>query len=226
MAGAKLTTAALVVGLALAANGTAAAQAVSSADCGTENLLAGRLPSGRQDMRGDLRLPTDGNVAPEGAQWDAPVGVFFDTAAGSITWDLGMVRPVSAFLIQADANDTYKIFGAEADTPSAYKLLVEVDSVVATGHGLRTRTVTIDPTPVRYLRVGEPLGDGAYSMSEFQAYCRAPSPFPPKLPVVDAPAAKVVEAPWYDFYWFENDASARFEMALALLACALLGWGV
>ena len=226
MAGTKFTAVAVALGAALAAAGTASAQGVSSAACGTENLLAGRLPSGRQDMRGDLRLPTDGNVAPEGAQWDAPVGVFFDTAAGSITWDLGMVRPVSAFLIQADANDTYKIFGAEADTPSAYKLLVEVDSVVATGHGLRTRTVTIDPTPVRYLRVGEPLGDGAYSMSEFQAYCRAPSPFPPKLPVVDAPAAKVVEAPWYDFYWFENDASARFEMALALLACALLGWGV
>jgi hypothetical protein len=225
-AAARLTAVALALSTALAAAGSASAQGLSSAACGTENLLAGRLPSGRQDMRGDLRLPTDGNVAPEGAQWDAPVGVFFDTAAASITWDLGEVRPVTAFMIQADANDTYKIFGAENDSPQAYKLLVEVDSVVNIGHGLRTRTVTIDPTPVRYLRVGEPLGDGAYSMSEFQAYCRAPTPFPPKLPVVDAPAAKVVEAPWYQFYWFENDASARFEMVLALLACALLGWGV
>ena len=90
----------------------------------------------------------------------------------------------------------YKIFGATEDSPSAYKLLVEVDSVVNVGHGLRTRPVRIDPTPVRYLRVGEPLGDSAYSISEFQAYCRAPNPFPPKLPIVDAPAAKVVEAPW------------------------------
>jgi hypothetical protein len=226
MGGTKLTAAAVAFSAALAVAGSAAAQGVSSAACGTENLIAGRMPSGRQDMRGDLRLATDGNVAPEGAQWDAPVGVFFDTAAASITWDLGEVRPVSAFMIQADANDTYKIFGAETDSPQAYKLLVEVDSVVNIGHGLRTRTVTIDPTPVRYLRVGEPLGDGAYSMSEFQAFCRAPTPFPPKLPVVEAPQAKVVEAPWYDFYWFENDASARFEMVLALLACALLGWGV
>jgi hypothetical protein len=229
MAGSKLSVAVatvLALGASLGAARTAAGQGFSSSACGTENLLAGRQPVGRQDMRGDFRLPTDGQVAPEGAQWDAPVGVFFDTAAGSITWDLGEVRSVSAFMIQADANDTYKIFGAENDSPSAYKLLVEVDSVVAIGHGLRTRTAVIDPTLVRYLRVAEPLGDGAYSMSEFQAFCRAPTPVPPKLPVVEAPPAKVVEAPWWQFYWFENDASARFEMVLALLGCALIGWGL
>ena len=143
-----------------------------------------------------------------------------------ITYDLGQVRPVSSFLLQADANDTYKIFGAETDTPSAYKLLIEVESVVNIGHGLRTRTVTIDPTPIRYLRVGEPLGDNFYSMSEFQAFCHAPTPFPPKLPIVDAPPAKVVEAPWWQFDWWENDASSRFEMAIAMGALALLGWGL
>ena len=57
-----------------------------------------------------------------------------------MTWDLGEVRPVSSFMLQADANDTYKIFGADVDTPSAYKLLVEIESVVNIGHGLRTRT--------------------------------------------------------------------------------------
>ncbi len=199
----------------------------SSAECTSENLLARRLPVARQDARGDLRLATDGQVAPEGAQWDAPVVVILETPAGSITYDLGAVRPVSSFLLQADANDTYKIFGADEDRPAAYKLLVEIDSVVATaGHGLRTRTVTIDATPVRYLRIGEALGDGFYSIGEFQAYCRAPNPFPPTLPIVDAPAAKVVEAPWWKFAWWENDASSRFEMALALGALALLGWGL
>jgi hypothetical protein len=217
-----LAAAALTMGL----GGQVAAQGVSSAACGTENLLAGRMPVARQDVHGDLSLATDGRVAPEGAQWDAPVGVFLDTAAGTLTYDLGEVRPVSSFLLQADANDTYKIFGAEVDSPSAYKLLVEVDSVVNIGHGLRTRTVSISSTPVRYLRVGEALGDNAYSVSEFQAYCRAPTPFPPKLPIVDAPPAKVVEAPWWKFYWFENDASARFEMVLAALGAALLGWGL
>jgi hypothetical protein len=212
------------------ASGRALAQQslVSSGDCGTENLLARRLPVSRQDMRGDLRLATDGQAAPEGAQWDAPVGVFFDTPAGSLTYDLGEVRAVGALMIQADANDTYKVFGATVDSPGAYKLLVEIESVVNIGHGLRTRTATFDPTPVRYIRIGEPLGDGFYSLSEFQAFCHAPTPFPPRLPIVDAPQAKVVQAPWWKwpFWWWEDKASARFEMVLAFLGLALLGWGV
>src|SRR6476469_6304244 len=90
-----------------------AAAQMSSAECGTSNLIAGRLPSGQQDMHGDARLVTDGKVATEGAQWDTTsVVAFLDTPAGSITWDLGVVRSVSAFFLQADANDSYKVFGA------------------------------------------------------------------------------------------------------------------
>src|SRR3954464_7080143 len=204
-----------------------AAAQMSSADCGTEDLIAGLMPSGQQDTHGDVRLVTDGKVATEGAQWDTTSVVeFLDTPAGSITYDLGIVRSVSAFLLQADANDSYKVFGATENTPSSFKLLTEIDSVVNLGHGLRTRPVRIEPTAVRYIRIGEPLGDNSYSISEFQVYCQAPSPFPPKLPTVDAPAAKVIEAPWYEFKWFANDESSRFEMGLAIVACLLLIWGI
>jgi hypothetical protein len=207
--------------------GAADAPLSSSSECTTDNLLSHKVPVWRQDIRGDLHLPTDEAVAPEGAQWDAPVGVILETPAGSLTYDLGSVRPVSSFLLQADANDTYKIFGAEENKPEAFKLLVEVDNVVASqGHGFRTRTVSIDATPVRFLKVGEPLGDGAYSIGEFQAYCRAPTPFPPKLTISNAPPAIVVEPGFWKFAWWENDASSRFEMALALAAMALLGWGL
>jgi hypothetical protein len=210
----------------LLAAAPAAAQ-MSSAECGTDNLIANKMPSSRADAHGDFRLVTDGKAAPEGAQWDAPgTGVFLDTPAGTLTYDLGIVRSVSSFVLQADANDSYKVFGALEDTPSAYKLLTEIEAVVNVGHGLRTRPVRIDPTAVRFVRIGEPLGDNAYAISEFQVYCQAPNPFPPKMPVVDAPAAKVVQAPWYEFKWFTNDESARFEMALAFLAALLLFWGI
>jgi hypothetical protein len=222
---------ALGLGFALAAlaSGNARAQALqsSSAECTTDNLIAGKAPVWRQDIRGDLKLPTDNSAAPEGAQWDAPVGVILETPAGSLTYDLGSIRPVSSFLLQADANDTYKIFGADVNKPEAFKLLVEIDNVVASqGHGFRTRTATIDATPVRFLKVGEPVGDGAYSISEFQAYCRAPTPFPPKLNITNAPAAIVVEPGFWKFAWWENDASSRLEMCLALGAMALIGWGI
>jgi hypothetical protein len=219
--------------LALCAAGAAsipaagrAAPVSTSAECTTDNLLALRMPSGRQDLHGDVRLVTDNAVGPEGAQWDAPIGVILDTPAGSITYDLGTVRPVSSFLLQADANDTYKIFGADVDRPDAYKLLVEVDNVVNIGHGLRTRTVTIDATPVRYLRVGEATGDGFYSITEFQAYCRAPTPFPPKMTITAAPPAIVVEPGFWKFAWWENDASSRLEMSLAIAGIALIGCGL
>ena len=90
-----------------------AAAQMSSAECGTDNLIAGRMPSAQQDAHGDVRLVTDGKAAPEGAQWDAPgPAMFLDTPAGTLTYDLGVVRSVSAFLLQADANDSYKVFGA------------------------------------------------------------------------------------------------------------------
>ena len=213
--------------MCLASAPAAAAETLSSsADCTTQNLLAGKMPSGRQDLRGDLRLITDNAAGPEGAQWDAPVGVLLETPAGSVTYDLGSVRPVSSFLLQADANDTYKIFGADVDRPEAYKLLVEIDNVVNIGHGLRTRTVTIDATPVRFLRVGEATGDGFYSISEFQAYCKAPTPFPPQMKISEAPQAIVVQPGFWKFAWWENDASSRFEMGLALAALALVAWGI
>jgi hypothetical protein len=213
--------------VALAGAGRASAdQGLMSPVCGTENLISGKVPWAYQDVRGNLRLPTDGAAAPEGAQWDAPVGITFDTAAGSLTYDLGQPMPISAFVVQADANDSYKIFGSSDGTPGSFKLIIEADSVLERGHGLRTRTLTTNPTMVRYVRIGEPLGDDRYSISEFQVFCTPPDPFPPKMRVVDAPQARVVELPWYKFAWWENDASSRVEMILAFLGLAVVGWGL
>jgi hypothetical protein len=85
---------------ALGVAAPAAAQQMSSPSCGTENLLAGRIPVG-SGVRGNLALVTDGQVGPEGATWDAPVTIQFDLQSGSLTWDLGRVTPVSAFASRA-----------------------------------------------------------------------------------------------------------------------------
>ena len=67
---------------------------------------------------------------------------------------------------------------------------------------------------------------GPYSIAEFQAYCRAPTPFPPKLNITSAPPAIVVEPGFWKFAWWENDASSRFEMCLAVGAMLLICWGI
>src|SRR5215471_17768827 len=140
----------LAAALALAAVPSIAAAA---APCGTENLLAGKKPSASQGVKGDLGQLTDGTVGPEGTQWDAPVTVTLENTNSSITFDLGEVRTVSALVMQADANDTYKVMGSVDGSPASYKLLVELPNVVNSGHGLRTRANQIPPTDVRYLRV-------------------------------------------------------------------------
>src|SRR5690242_2710024 len=89
----KLAYSGVIALAALAAAGPAAAQDLSSPSCGTENLLAGRLPNA-QAIRGNTALVTDGQVGPEGAQWDAPVTVTFELMSGSLTWDLGRPTPV------------------------------------------------------------------------------------------------------------------------------------
>jgi hypothetical protein len=222
---AKLLSAVACLGaMAVAVPSARAAEALFTPDCSTDNLLARKQPAQRQDLRGNFWLVTDEAVAPEGAQWDSPVAIVLDTPAGSVTYDLGQPTSVSAFYVQADANDTYKIFGSLDGTPNSFKVLAEVE--IVQGHGLRGRTLTINPTTVRFVRIGEGLGDGFYSISEFSAYCRPPTPFPPPFRKVDAPPARVPELPWWKFYWFDNDVSARFEMLLALAGMGLILWGI
>jgi hypothetical protein len=168
--------------------------AAAAAPCGTENLLAGKKPSATQAVKGDPGLVTDGTVGPEGAAWDAPVTVTLENANSTITYDLGEVRSVAAVVLQADANDSYKVMGSVDGSPASYKLLVELPNVVSTGHGLRTRANQFTPTEVRYLRVGDGNGDNFFSISEFSAFCKVPTPFPPGMKMVDVPPVATPDA--------------------------------
>jgi len=168
--------------------------AAAAAPCGTENLLAGKKPSASQAIKGDLGLVTDGNVAPEGADWNVPLGVTLENANSSVTYDLGEERTISAVVAQADANDTYKVMGSVDGSPASFKLLVELPNVVTTGHGMRTRATQVPPTSVRYIRIGDANGDAFFSLTEFQAFCKAPTPFPPGMKIVDAPPAAAADS--------------------------------
>ena len=159
----------------------------AAAPCGTDNLLRGMKPSATQAVRGDVALVTDGTVGPEGANWDAPVTVTLENVNSSITYDLGEPREITAVVMQGDANDTYKVMGSTDGSPASYKLIVELPNVVDRGHGLRTRSTQVTPTTVRYIRIGDGNGDNFFSVSEFAAFCKTPTPFPPGFKVVDVP---------------------------------------
>ncbi len=186
--------------------------------CPAGNLLAGRAPWAWQDIRGRKELATDGVKAPEGAVWDAPLAVVLDTGSATLTWDLGQVVPLAVAWIQADANDSYALWGSLDGR--AYTEIGHIGPV--DGHGLRARTVGLGGRPVRYLRFGEGDGDSLYSLAEIQVFCQIPTPFPPALPVGNA----VPAAGPRDLYTYWNDqSSARWELVLALLGFGLLQWG-
>ena len=179
--------------LAAAALGMSAghtAHAAPPPPCTTDNLLAGKTPSQQRDVTGDPALVTNGTVVLDGASWDAPAGIKLGSTAGSLTYDLGKPTRLSAFLLQADANDSYKVLGSQTGEPGSFTLIAQAGNVVdQQGHGLRTRTMKIEPVTVRYLRIGEADGDNAFSITEFAAYCAAPTPFPPALKTTEAPMA-------------------------------------
>jgi hypothetical protein len=206
---------AVVLGTAL----PVAAQGEASIDCRPGNLLAGKLPRYWQDVRGDRSLITDEAVAPEGAMWNSTPAVTLETGASTLTWDLGAVYALQAIYVQADANDVYHLWGSTDG--QSYRPLPQVE--VAEGvHGLRSRSLSLAGVPVRFLRFGDGVGDSAYSISELAAYCQLPVPFPPKMREVAAPPAEVAKN--FFTYW-NNDTSARWELALAVLGFALLFWG-
>jgi spermidine synthase len=165
------------------------AHAAPPPPCTTDNLLAGKLPAQQRDVTGDPALVTNGIAVLDGAQWDAPAGIKLEGTAGSLTYDLGKPTRVSAFILQADANDTYRVTASPTGEPGTFTLVAQAANVVDRGHGMRTRAIKIEPVTVRFLRIGEADGDNAFSISECGAYCEAPTPFPPGLKTTEAPMA-------------------------------------
>jgi len=186
--------------------------------CPEGNLLAHKKPVSWQEVRRELSLLTDETIAPEGSMWDSQPAVILDTAAATVTWDLGEVTNLRSFAIQADANDTYTVWGSLDGKD--YKVFGQIDPVP--NHGLRMRVLNVGGMPARFVRVGEGVGDSFYSISEVAAYCQVPAVFPPAMKVVDAPAAAVPPKKLLD-YW-DNDASAHWEMILAILGILFIWW--
>ncbi len=209
---------ALFVGLMLlaAAGSPGRAAAEPSASCPEGNLLAGLAPVAVVGVEGDARVATDGRVTPEGAAWRVEPSAVLAAAGASITWDLGAALPIAALLLQADANDVYAV---EASLDGGrFERLISV-SPVAGVHGLRTRALRLAPRRARFVRLAAERGDGAYSFSELQLFCRLPEPWPPALLVVEAPLAEEREP--FVLGW--NDVTSRWwELLLAAVGCGLV----
>jgi hypothetical protein len=205
------------LGAALALLCGAAHAAASPSACGTEDLLLGKRPVQVFDVRGNLLQLTDGKRAAEGTDWNAPSAAVLDNGASSLTWDLGEPTPVAAVYLQADANDVYQVSGSVdgvSYTPFGTAVLLD-------GGGLRGRLMVRTPMTLRYLRIDKPAGDGLFSISEVAAFCSPPDPQLPSLAWLPRPPSAPQPARWWN-----NDASARVELVIAIAGLLVLAYGV
>ena len=185
--------------------------------CPAGNVLLGRRPVAALDVRHDTALVTDGWAAEEGAPWNGPIAVILDGPAASLTYDLGEEIPLRAIVVQADANDVYSVWGSSDG--ERFSVLGWLEPV--SDRGLRTRTLLLSGRSIRFLRFGEAVGDGAFSVSELQAFCDVGA-----LPAVFQIArdgSVPVPAP-RPAYWTDQRAM-QAAFVLAVLGVLVLSWG-
>ena len=173
----------------------AVAQAIVPA-CPPGNLVSGKAPHQVSEV---LRpsVITDGQQTYDGASWDTRFTSVMSTESSYVIYDLGQLVILKALVVQADNNDTYEISTSEN---GSYFHRVETVPTVSEP-GMQIRAVRNLNVPLRYLRIGLPQGDGAYSIGEIQAYCHAPADWPPETPRVGVrptfgTAGSTLEAQW------------------------------
>jgi hypothetical protein len=124
------------------------------------NVLEGRAP-----VQGGSPALTDGRVAPEGADWQAP-GVTLLRPGEFVVFDLGEAVTLDGAAIQADHNDDY-LLEVSLDGV-AFRPFFRAQAVAPAG--LRTRAGDAGPQAARYVRLRGEGGDGRYSVFELEVY--------------------------------------------------------
>jgi hypothetical protein len=162
-------------------------------------------------VTGSLPVATDGHISVEGSFWSGGESIVLPKDRPALRFDLGGVQLLTAFLVQGDNNEDYIL---EGSTDGVIFTPLWTAPATFVGMGLRTRSVILkQPVAARYLRVNPVGGDGFYSISEIQAFCKTPAGFPPKL-----------KLPPKKFGWdaIDNDGMVNIKGVVALIAAALL----
>lgn len=112
------------------------------------------------DRIADGIAPVDGDV------WDSPWTTRFERD-GVIEWDLGEIKHLEVFRLQADNNDFYHVqisVDGEHWSPAwTAKPVIDIP-------GMQTRTSEVLDVNGRFLRMTAEGGDKMYSLGEFEAF--------------------------------------------------------
>ena len=189
--------------------------------CPTGNLLAHARVCDSLDVVGATRLIVDSTAVAEGAVWNASSAIRFDTVAGSITFDLGAPTRIASAYVQGDAHSTFSL--QLSDDGTTFREIWRVPNAVSSGPGMRSRSMMFWDEHARFVRFGEPTGNGSYSLTELQIFCKIPSDWPPRLAAAtaDRPGSPGGRSRFH----FTRQTSDGIKLGLALTGAMLLAWG-
>lgn len=128
-----------------------------------------------------LSTLTDGNFLAAGTQWQTGT-VWWNGTGASFQIDLVGTCEVMGAVVQADNNDTYRMWYRDMGSDT-YLELWTIGAVG--GAGMRTRPNPSDNTAIHYfassiftdsIRIAAVGGDSAYSLSEVQVWGVVPAP--------------------------------------------------
>lgn len=128
-----------------------------------------------------LSTLTDGAFLPAGTHWQSGT-VWWSGLGATFEIGLGDVREVFGAIVQADNNDTYRMWYRDLGTDT-YLELWTIGTL--SGAGMRTRPNPTDDTAIHYfsssvmtdsIRIAAVGGDSSYSLSEVQVWGTVPAP--------------------------------------------------
>lgn len=150
---------------------------------GIENLALSRpvsVVSGSPNGA-SLATLTDGTFLAAGTQWQSGT-VWWSGTGAMFQIDLSATSEVMGAIVQADNNDTYRMWYRDMGSDT-YLELWTIGAVA--GAGMRTRPNPGDNTAIHYfsssvftdsIRIAAVGGDSAYSLSEVQVWGVVPAP--------------------------------------------------
>ena len=187
----------------------------------TGNLLASARLVDSLDIAGSARLAVDDAGVVEGARSVGSHGIRFVSAAGSLTYDLGVESPIATAFVQADAFNTFSL--QVSDDGKVFRDVWVVPMAASEGRGVRSRSTFLSGVRGRFVRFGEATGPGARAVAELQLFAEIPADWPGTLRVAKAeprpPEARRVSR----LLTLRNSNMAK--MWIAFLGAALLAWG-
>jgi hypothetical protein len=139
----------------------------------SQSLLAGKPPTHAEGITSPS-LITDGRLAGEGEDWNAPTAAVLQSDRAFIDYDLGQSMPIGAAYLQGDNNDDYVV--SVSEDGSNFRELWVARPVNAMG--LRARTASGLGGQGRWIRLSARGGDRMYTVTELQVWSGQPSRFP------------------------------------------------